>query len=131
MIILSNTVEQTVAPGQPITFDTVVMHTGCAECHRAGTGSIKMRKQGYYVISFKANVSGTAPVSLAVETGGEPLPETVMVTTPATATSLMNVSCETVYGNCCGDYDRVTVVNTSTTDITVGAGPCLFVRRVG
>jgi len=130
MIVLSNTVEQTVAPGQPITFDTVVLHTGNGECHRANTGSVKMRRQGYYIVSFKANVSGTAPVSLVVETGGEPLPETIMVTTPAAVTDLMNVSCETVVGNCCCDYDRITVVNTSAADITVGANPTLFVRRV-
>lgn len=130
MIVLSNTVEQTVAPGQPITFDTVVMHTGTGECHRANTGSVKMRCRGIYVVYFKANVSGTAPVSLVAETGGVPLPETTMVTTPAADTDLMNVSCMTSVNNCCCDYDRITVVNTSGADITVGANPTLFVRRV-
>lgn len=131
MIILSNTVEQTVAPGQPITFDTVVLHTGSAECHRPGTGSIKMRRQGYYDVFFKGDVAGTAPVSLVLETGGEPVLETTMVTNPPSATALMNVSAKTIVSNCCCDYDRVTVVNTTDTDITVGAHPCLFVGRVG
>lgn len=130
MIVLSNTVEQTVAPGQPITFDTVVMHTGNGECHRANTGSVKMRNHGIYVVYFKANVSGTAPVSLVAETGGVPLPETTMVTTPPADTDLMNVSCMTSVSNCCCDYDRITVINTSDANITVGANPTLFVRRV-
>lgn len=37
MISLSNTTAQTLTPGQSITFNTVVLHTGCAECHRANT----------------------------------------------------------------------------------------------
>lgn len=38
MIELSNTADQVLTAGQSITFDKVLLKTGCAECHRANTG---------------------------------------------------------------------------------------------
>ena len=38
MIILSNSVAQTLAPGQSATFDTIILKTGKAECFRRNTG---------------------------------------------------------------------------------------------
>ena len=59
MISLSNTTAQTLTPGQSITFNTVVLHTGCAECHRANTSSVKLRAKGIYDVHFSANIGAT------------------------------------------------------------------------
>lgn len=134
MIVLTNTAAQTVAAGQPITFNEIVHQSGCAEGgFRSGTGSVRLRANGLYEISFNANVSGATagtPVQLSVELSGAPLPETAMVSTPAAAGDENHVSAMTIVKNVCGDFDRVTVVNTGTVDVTVGAYPALTIKRV-
>lgn len=126
MILLTNTVEQTVAPGAAVTFDTVIFQTGGGECHRRGSGGVSMRAKGIYEVHFSANVSGTVPVELTVEAGGEPLPETEMVSNVAAE---QNVATMTAVRNCCQGYERVTVVNTGAADAVVSA-PKLFVKRI-
>lgn len=69
-------------------------------------------------------------VQLTVQLGGASLPETQMISTPSAASSLNNVSTSTVVKNCCGDYDRITVVNTGATDINIGANPVLTIKRL-
>lgn len=143
MIVLSNTTPQIIQPGQSITFDDVVLHSGCGECHRANTGSIKLRANGVYEAHFSANIGveatpvaapdavvNPAPLQLALAIGGEPLPETTMISYPAAANELNNVSTATAIKNCCGDYDRVTVINTGTEAVVIGANPALFIKRV-
>lgn len=133
MIELSNTTAQTLSAGQSITFDKVLLKTGCAECHRANTGSVKMRANGIYEVSFAGNIAGATsgtPVQLAFELGGEILPETTMVATPGAANASNNVATSTLIKNCCGDYDRVTVTNTGTTAVTVAANSAFIVRRL-
>lgn len=134
MIVLSNTTAQTVAPGQTITFDSVVLHSGCGECHRANTGSVKLRANGQYMVNYSANVAGTvaaSPVSLAISLGGQMLPETNRISTPTVANTEFNaISATTTVRNCCGDYDRVTLVNSGTAPIIVGPNAALFIKRV-
>ena len=36
----------------------------------------------------------------------------------------------TLIKNCCGDYDRITVTNTGTADVTVAANSAFIVRRL-
>lgn len=133
MIELSNTTVQTLAVGESMTFDKVIIHSGCGECHRPNTGSVKMKAHGIYGVYFAANVTNTAStatVELSMQAGGETLPETTMEYTPSTAGSASSVSRATLIKNCCGDYDRITITNTGTTAITVGADPVLIVRRL-
>ncbi len=133
MIELSNTTEQTLSAGQSITFNTVLLHTGNGECYRSNTGSVKMRANGIYEVRFNANVSGATAgtaTRLAIQQGGVTLQETTMITTPAVANDVNNVSCSTLIKNCCGDYDRVTIVNTGTVDVTISANPAFIIRRV-
>lgn len=132
MIILSNTTAQTLAPGQAITFNTVVLHTGNGECHRPGTSSVKMKANGIYEVSFDGNI-GTTPAGvaqIAIQVGGETLAETTAISRSINAGDLNNVSCKTAVKNCCCDYDRLTVVNTGTTNVTIGASPSFFIKRV-
>lgn len=126
MILLTNTVEQTVEPGAAVTFDTVIFQTGAAECHRRGSSGVSMRAKGIYEVHFSANVSGTVPVELTIEAGGEPLSETVMVSNVATE---QNVATMTAIRNCCEGYERITVVNTGAAAAVVENAK-LYVKRV-
>ena len=126
MILLTNTVPQTIPVGGSVAFDTVIFQTGNGECHRANSAGVSMRCRGIYEVNFSADVSGTAPLELTIEAGGEPLPETVMSSASATA---QNVSTMTALRNCCTGYERVTVVNTGANDVTVES-PKLFVKRI-
>lgn len=131
MIVLSNSATQTLLPGQALTFDLTRLHSGCGECHRQGSSAVKMKCSGIYEIAFHANIGGTVagPVQLAIQVGGETLPETTMISTAAAVGDLNNVGAETRVRNCCGDYDRVTVVNTGTSDVVVGSNSALVVGR--
>lgn len=133
MIELTNSVAQTVQPGQAVTFNTVVLKTGCGECHRRGTNSVKLRPNAKYRVDFSGNITGTTagtPVQLAIALGGQALSETVMVSTPATANAFNNVSTGTLISDCCCDYDRITVVNSGTTPVIISANMNLRVQRV-
>ena len=53
MIELSNTAAQTIAPGQSLTFDTVLLKTGCAEAHRNNSGIVTLEADcAVYEIHF-------------------------------------------------------------------------------
>lgn len=134
MISLSNTNEQTVSAGQSLTFNATILKSGNGECHRSNTGSIKMCAQkGIYQVYFSANVTGATaetPVSLQFELGGDPIAESLMISTPAVANALNNISKTIVIKNCCCDYDRITVTNAGTTDIIIGANPVFLVKRI-
>lgn len=134
MIQLSNTTAQTLAVGQSVTFNTVLMKTGCAECHRKNTGSVKLcAKGGIYQLNFSANVSGATagvPVQLTVQLGGDNVPESTMIFTPALANGVGQVNAVMPIRNNCCDYDRITIVNTGTTAITINANPNLFIKRI-
>lgn len=133
MIKLTNTTEQTVAAGAALTFNSVLANTNCSTCHRKGTGSVKLNRSGAYMVSFHANVTGATaatPVQLALALGGDVMPETTMIFTPETANTVGQMSiCLPVFNSCC-DYDRVTVVNTGTTDIVISANPMLAISKM-
>lgn len=131
MIKNNPNIQQTLLPGQALTFDLVKLHSGCGEYHREGSSAVKMRCSGIYELSFHANIGGTVagPVQLALQVGGETLQETTMISTAAAVGDLNNVGAETRVRNCCGDYDRVTVVNTGTSDVVVGPNAALVIGR--
>lgn len=132
MIALSNSVEQVLTPGQTLTFDKVLLHTGCGECHRVNSGAVKLRANGIYMVHFSGNIArGTtdAPVQLSIALGGEVLPESTMVVTSSTAAAYNNVAKTLPVKNCCGDYDRVTIVNNGTQNVAVAANTILFIKR--
>lgn len=134
MIQLSNTTAQTLTPGQAITFDKTLLHTGCGECHRANTSSVKMRAMsGTYEVAFGANIGAEAAntaVQLSIQIGGDTLPESTMISTTAAVGDLNSVSRVVPVRNTCGDYSRVTIVNTGTVNVTVGANSTLFIKRI-
>lgn len=132
MIVVSNSTEQTLQPGQSITFDTVRLHTGNGECYRQGSSSVELRCKGVYDVSFSGNIGGTTAgteVRLAVRVGGETLPETTMKSIPVTTKDFNNVATSTYVENCCNDYSRITVTNTGTSPVVVDQNTCLKIGR--
>lgn len=134
MIELTNSVAQTIQPGQAVAFDRVLLHTGCGECFtERANNSVKLRNKGIYEVQFSANIaSATAgtPVQLAIALGGQALPETVMVVTTSAANAFVNVATGTYVKNCCCDFDRITVVNTGTTPTLLSANMNLRIKRL-
>lgn len=130
MVVLSNTTEQTLQPGQTLTFDRLKAHSGCGECARSG-GPITLRHCGIYKITFHGNVTGATaalPVELSISVGGAPLAETEMVYTPAAANAVGNIGTET-YVSTCGSGNNVTVTNTGENPIIVSPNTSLTVIR--
>lgn len=136
MIVLSNSAAQTIAAGQSVIFDTVVVKTGCAEYHRGNSSSVQLCSgNGVYSLSFSGNItnsSGTDSVQLAIATGGDTLSETQMISTPAVAGNYNNVSSETIIRNgCCAANNRITVTNTGTVSLSLAPNCALVVKRLG
>lgn len=133
MIILSNTTDQQLAPGQAITFNTVVMQTRNDRCsHRENSAGVRIRSNGIHEIQFSGNVNGAtaaAPATLVVTYGGNRLPETTMI---SAATGFNNVSTSTAVcdRDCCCRGEEVTVINAGTATITIGANANLFIKRI-
>ena len=134
MIELSNTNAQVLAPGQSATFDTVILHTGCAECYRKNSGSIVLtQNNAIYEISYNANIGATAAgdAMLGLSLDGTPLLETNAMTVTAAAGDLANVSSSTfVRTCCCGNGGTITLTNTGTTTINLGINSRLSIKRI-
>lgn len=131
MIVLSNSAAQALSPGQAVTFDTVTLHTGNAECHRKGGSSVKFRCNGLYEVSFSGNITNTAAgaVQLALSIDGTPLFDGTMISTPAAVGDINNVAKTTLVSNCCGGSDSITVVNNGTDSVIVEPGSTLYIAR--
>lgn len=132
MIILTNNASQELAPGQSLTFDTEILHTGCAECHRVGSGAVTLRQQqAIYDVHFSANIGATAPgvAQLAIFINGSPLPSTTMISTTAAAGDVNNVAKDTGIRTCCCGPETCTIVNTGDTTVVV-ENSTLFIKRV-
>lgn len=123
MIELSNSTAQTIPAGGSVTFDRVLLHSGCRECHNPMVPtSVKLRGKGIYDVEFHGNItSATAGdvLQLAIAVADSALPQTAMNATPAAAGTLVNVSAGTYLRNCCCDLDRVSVRNTGTTPVVL------------
>jgi hypothetical protein len=133
MIILSNSIAQTINPGQSATFDTVIMKKGCSECFRPGSGAVFLRKYpATYDIDFSGNI-GTAAAGtaqLAIAAGSAPMLNTTMISETAAAGDLNSVSKRTAIDTCGCGAESCTIVNTGTEPVTLGANPTFYIRRI-
>lgn len=129
MIELSNLTAQTIPAGGSVTFDRVLLDSGCKECFNSMIPtSVKLRGKGIFDIEFHGNITSTAAgdtLQLAIALGGSPIVQTAMNATPAAAGDLVNVSAGTYLRNCCCDLDRISVINTGTTAVSL-APNCSF-----
>lgn len=133
MIILSNSVAQVLSPGQSATFDTIVLKTGNAECFRVNTGAVRLRfNNSIYEIHAGANIGATAEgiAQIAIAFDGSPMLETTMISQTGAAGDLNSVNRETSVQTCCCDGGAITIINTGTNEINLGANPILYIRRV-
>ena len=134
MIELSNTNAQVLAAGQSVIFDTVLLHTGCGECHRNNSASVNLaQRNAIYEVSFNANIGGVAAgdAQLAITLDSSPLQETTGIVVTAAAGDLMNVAGSTfVKTCCCNAANTILLTNTGTTDINVGVNGRLSIKRV-
>lgn len=134
MIELSNTNAQVLSAGQSVIFDTIILHTGCGECHRPNSASVNLaQKNAIYEISFNANIGATAAGDgqLAITLDTSPLPETTAKVVTTTAGDLTNVSANTfVKTCCCNSANTVLLTNTGTTDINVDVNGRLSIKRI-
>lgn len=133
MIVLSNLTAQTIAPGQAVTFDKVVLKSGCCECFNSQLPrSVKLRNNGIWSLGFGGNVTvGTAgdTAQLAIAVGNQPLVETAMSSTPSAANALNHVYTETRFRVCCDDLNRVSVVNTGAVPVILAPNSAFVLDR--
>lgn len=135
MIELSNTNAQVLAAGQSVIFDTVLLHTGCGECHRPNSGAVNLaQKKAIYEISFNANIGATTAgddAQLAITLDGSPLPETTAKVVTTTAGDLQNISASTfVQTCCCNAANTILLTNTGTTTINFDVSGRLSIKRI-
>lgn len=138
MIQISNSTEQTIAPGQAATFDTIMLHTGCSECFNVQIpNSIKLKGgcYGIYEIQFSGNVSTDTALTagqqlqLAIGVAGFPLVGTQMDAVPAAVDTNVNVSTSTFFQAKCSDQDRVSIVNNGTLPVVLAANSIFKIAR--
>lgn len=132
MLILSNTIAQTLAPGQAMTFNQIILDSGSAECFRPNSGSVGLKlKNAIYLVSFGANIGATeeGAAQIGVFLNGSALNEMTMISQTAAAGDLNSVSKTTAIRTCCCAPETITVVNNGTTTVNLD-NPLLFVKRV-
>lgn len=134
MIELSNANAQVIPAGQSVTFDQVLLHTGCAEYFRISGPVFLTQKAAIYEVSFHGNIGGTAQgdAQIAITLNGSPLQETTAKVVTAAAGDLQSVSALTwIKTPCCGNITLdVLLTNTGTTDINFDERGTLTVKRI-
>lgn len=138
MEITANAI-QTVAANQNILFPTTTVPGSCSMVHRVGSGLVTLRGLGQqararFQIWFGGNVAVStgetlAPILLAITLGGETLPATQMIVTPAAVEDFFNVSASVFLDIPSGCCQNISVKNIGTTDIDV-QNANLIIERV-
>lgn len=145
MIVLSNTASEVIPAGGTVTFDISVLHTGCdangcggSEYHRQNSGTVRLRGKSrscpsIFDVFFKGNVTTNTAgtdLQLAITIDGTPLNETTMVTTVGMANSWKNMAAMTALKVRPGTDVSLSVTNTGTVPVTLGANSTLYIRRI-
>lgn len=133
MIQVSNSTAQTLQPGQALVFDNTGSTGNCGVCwNKLSPTVVKLCAKRSYDITFHGNITGTAgdQLTLALALSGNVVPTTGMAAVPAADGNLFNVSAEIPLRNCCGDLDRISVINAGSTPVTVAANSVLIVKGV-
>lgn len=131
---------QTVSTGSNVVFtNTAVSGTQCI-LHREGSGLVTLRgitnqARARFKITFGGNVALPAdttpvtPISLAIALNGEPIAETTMISTPATAATYNSVGRVLFLDIPAGCCSQVSVKNTSVSSISI-QNASLIIERV-
>lgn len=131
MIVLTNPDAQVVQPGQAVLFTQIAEKEACCPGISPSGASVKLSKGTQHRIDFNANVNGAAgtQANLSVALGGEAIPWTRMTATIEAATDVYNVGIGFPLKQCCCDFDRVSVINSGSTAVNVGAYPMLAIDK--
>lgn len=131
---------QTVSAGSNVVFtNTAVSGTQCM-LHREGSGLVTLRgitnqTRARFKITFGGNVALPAdttpvtPISLAIALNGEPVAETTMISTPATAATYNSVGRVLFLDIPAGCCSQVSVENTSVSSVSI-QNASLIIERV-
>lgn len=136
MVKVINTAAQTIQPGQAVTFNKLISKTGCGECYNDNTNTIRLRGgcNSVYTVGFGANVGAVTAgdtVELSLSLGGYTIAESTAKFTAPTANVPYNLFRAIPIQLCCGDFDRLALVNTGTTPINIDVNVVLFAKREG
>ena len=121
---------QTVPAGGDVLFNESAVNGNCSIIHREGSGIVTLRAlpngqcRARFRVYFGANIGvpegGTvAPVSLAIAINGEGIQTSQMISTPAAAENLNNVSSSIYIDIPIGCCYSISVKNTTLNDIAV------------
>lgn len=130
---------QTVEAGAPVVFTNTASGGNCSIMHREGSGLVTLRGlttqcRARFRVTFGANVglptgATVAPISLAIAISGEPVAETIMISTPAAVQEFNNVG-RTLFldvpSGCC---TQISVENTTSSAVQI-QNANLIVERV-
>ena len=124
MEITANAI-QTVAANQNVLFTDVAVPGSCSIIHRAGSGLVTLRGLGQqararFHIWFGGNVAlatgaTVEPVQFTITIGGESIPSTQMIATPAAVGDYFNISASIFLDIPCGCCQNISVRNTGLT----------------
>lgn len=137
MIQLSNSTAQTLAPGQALAFDTIITRScRCrSECFTPQLPTYVKLTGGcnsVYDVEFSGNIAAAdtaGQLQLSIALQSQAIPVTQMNSYPTATGQSNNVSNGTYVVLSCSDLDRVSIINTGSTSITVAANANLRVRR--
>lgn len=133
MIELTNSTELVIPAGGAVTFDTVLLKSGCDVCFQSILPTtVKLLRPTLYDIEFQGNVTSTAAATalqLSIAIAGTPIAQTAMDATPAAAGDLVNISAGTYIRKCC-DADRISIINSGANPVTLAANSLLRVFSV-
>lgn len=133
MIELSNSTQQTIPVGGAVTFDVVLLKSGCDVCFNSLLPtSVKLNQKRIYDVEFQGNItSNTASaIQLSIAVAGTAIAQTAMDSTPSTANDLNHVNAGTYIRNGCCDIDRVSVVNSGANPIILAPNSLLRVFSI-
>lgn len=133
MIQLTTTTEQTLQPGQSLTFDQVSQSKNSCCSMRRITDSVTALGNGTFAVNFGANIGGTTaatPVQIAIEVAGSAVNGGTMMSTPAATTDFNSVSRQIDILNTCGYGLGVTITNNGTNPVVVAPGAILTINRI-
>lgn len=133
MIQLITTTEQTLQPGQSLTFESFTQtRNSCCSIGRITPSTTVLKQNGIYNAKFGGNIGGptaATPVQLAIAVAGSPAAGGTMISVPAATTDFNSVSRDIPITNNCGCCLPVTVVNNGTNPVVVGIGATLVLDR--
>lgn len=127
-----NSVNQTIAVGETVKFDTTTVEPCPVVTHRKGSGLFNIKGGHKFIVAFSGNITGATAeteVDLAIAVNGEPLAYTTMASTPVVANLFNAVSTITEIVTPCNCCTQISIKNIGTTPVTVASANLVLIRE--